>query len=237
MIELEGVWFRYPGSDGYVLRNASLSVERGDSLAIVGENGSGKSTLLMVTAGLLRPERGRVLFEGKDLRSLVPDVRRRIGIVFQDPDDQLFNSTVYDELAYTLRQLGWSEADVRRRVLEVAGALGLTRVLERHPFKLSYGEKKLVAIASAIAHEPDVLMLDEPTAYLSGSSSRLVTGLVARMLEEGRTLIAVSHDARLLKLCRRLAVLSNGALKLYESLGEALNDREVREALGIAEPL
>jgi len=233
LIEVEGVWFRYPGSEAYVLRGASLRVLRGDFLAVVGENGSGKSTLLMLIAGLLRPERGRVLFEGRDIRSLLPGVRRRLGVVFQDPDDQLFNASVYDEIAYTPRQLGWSSDLVRRRVAELAELLGIEPLLHRHPLKLSYGEKKLVAVAAALAHDPDVLILDEPTAYLSGGRARLVLNLLDRLHREGRTVVAASHDPRVVRRAGSVALLSEGRLRLYGSAEAALGDPPVLDALGL----
>jgi cobalt/nickel transport system ATP-binding protein len=131
-LELVDVWFRYPGLSDYVLRGVNLKITNGLTV-IVGENGSGKTTLLMIMAGLLRPERDKVLFNGMDIFKEIRHVRDIMGVVFQDPDDQLFNFTVYDEIAYTIRQMGFSEDYIRRRITEVSELLGIKHLLDRNP--------------------------------------------------------------------------------------------------------
>ncbi|MEM2794045.1 MAG: ABC transporter ATP-binding protein, partial [Candidatus Methanomethylicia archaeon] len=138
MLRVENVCFKYPGGVE-VLKNVSFTASRGEVVAVVGPNGSGKTTLLMIAAGLLEPSKGLVLLDNKPLKEQLPEARRRIGLVFQDPDDQLFNPTVYDEIAFTLRQLLHTEKDVDKRVSEVAWKFNLVDILDKPPYKLSIG--------------------------------------------------------------------------------------------------
>ena len=234
IIDVINVWFRYPGFNDFVLRDVSLSVEHNESLMVVGENGSGKTTLLTLMAGLLRPERGSVLFEGKDIYSQLPGVRRRIGFVFQDPDDQLFNPTVYDELAYTVRQLGLGESDVRKLVMDVADRFGIKHLLNRSPFRLSYGEKKLVSLASAIVHNPDVLILDEPTAFLSRSRTEHISKILRDLHRQGMTMVVATHDMGMLNLANRLALIRGGGVVAFNNVEDALANDYVRDVMGLS---
>ena len=233
VIDIINVWFRYPGFNDFVLRDASLNVERNESLMVVGENGSGKTTLLALMAGLLRPERGSVLFEGKDVYSQLPGVRRRIGFAFQDPDDQLFNPTVYDELAYTVRQLGLGEGDVRKLVMDVAEKFGIKHLLNRSPFRLSYGEKKLVSLASAVVHNPDVLILDEPTAFLSRSRTEHISKILRDLRRQGMTMVIATHDMGMLSLANRLALIRDGGVAVFNNVEDALANDYVRDVMGL----
>lgn len=187
------VWFTYPGGVR-ALKGLTCSVSEGEVTVLLGPNGAGKTTLLLVMAGLLEPERGRVLFKGKDVRELGPEVRKHIGVVFQDPDDQLFCPTVFDDVAFALRQLGLPEAEVEARVIEVARELGIERLLNRPPFRLSYGEKRKVALATALVYEPEVLLLDEPIASLSPKYVAFVKELLLGGREQGKTFVVATQD-------------------------------------------
>lgn len=192
-IEARGVWFSY-SSGAHVLRGASLKASGGEAVAVVGPTGSGKTTLLLILAGLLAPERGEVLLDGAPLSSQLPGARRRIGVLFQNPEDQLFNATVYDEIAYALRRLGLSERAVEARVHDVASRLGVQGLLDRPPFRLSAGQKKLVALASILVYDPDILILDEPTANLDGQGFSLVTRVILESLGQGKVVVFSTHD-------------------------------------------
>lgn len=210
MLKVENVYFKYP--DGVeVLKNISLTASRGEVVAIIGPNGSGKTTLLMIAAGLLEPSKGLVLLNDKPLKKQLPEARRRIGLVFQDPDDQLFNPTVYDEIAFTLRQLLPTEKDVDIRVNEVAEKFKLGNILDKPPYKLSIGEKRRVTLASILAYNPEVLLLDEPTANLSSKYIEEVEGIIVEAREASKTIIVASHDVEFIaRVADRIYILTNG---------------------------
>jgi len=219
-LELVDVWFRYPGLSDYVLRGVNLKITNGLTV-IVGENGSGKTTLLMIMAGLLRPERGKVLFNGMDIFKEIRHIRGIMGVVFQDPDDQLFNFTVYDELAYTIRQ-----------ITEVSELLGIKHLLDRNPFRLSYGEKKLVTIASALVHDPKIILLDEPTAFLSRRHARRIVSIIRQLSSNSKTLIIATHDPCLLSITKSVVVLQNGIAETM-SVADAYSDDYISDLLGL----
>ncbi len=195
---LKDVWFSYPGSNAPVLRGVTLELRRSELILVRGPNGSGKSTLLLVAAGLLKPEQGEVLLDGVPLQSQLPAARRRIGITFQNPDDQFFNATVYDEIAFALRQLKLGENAVRERVAEVAETLHIENLLERPPFRLSGGEKVKVALASVLVYDPDILLLDEPTAYLTSEAKETVLRILTDLRDRGRAIAITANDPYLM---------------------------------------
>jgi len=210
MLRVENVYFKYPGGLE-VLRGVSFTANKGEVVAVVGPNGSGKTTLLMVAAGLLEPSRGLVLLDGKPLREQLPEARRRIGLVFQDPDDQLFNPTVYDEIAFTLRQILPTERDVNRRVFEVAGKFKLENILDKPPYKLSIGEKRRVTLASILAYDPEVLLLDEPTANLSSRYVEEIEEILMEAKKSHKTVTVASHDVEFIaRVADRIYILNNG---------------------------
>lgn len=195
LLELQGVWYRYPGALDYALKDVSLVVEEGHAYIVAGPNGAGKTTLLLVMAGLLEPEKGRVLFGGKPLEEQLPGARRHIGLLFQNPEYMLFNPVVYDEIAYVPRQLYASEEDVRRAVEEAFKIVGLKHeLLTRPPYMLSYGEKKLVALASILSYKPRLLLLDEPYTNLSRDYVGKINNIIRRHVEEGGSAVIVCHE-------------------------------------------
>ncbi len=187
------IWFKYSGNE-YVLRNANITIDPGSITVIVGPTGSGKTTLLLILSGLLKPFKGMVYYNGRLLQEVFPDIKKHIGVLFQDPNDQLFNSTVYDEIAYSLRTLGLSEDDVRSRVFLVSRLLGVEHLLSKRPYSLSMGEKKKVALASIIVYDPDVLFLDEPLANLDYSNSRLLEKIILDFKRSRKNVVVTTHS-------------------------------------------
>ncbi len=182
---LRDVWFRYPGGE-WVLRGVSAEFVSGRTYVIEGLNGAGKTTLLLVMAGLLEPEKGEVLLDGEPVAGDKPSIRRRFGILFQSPDYMLFNPTVYEEIAYGPRQLMRDSDKLKRAVLSALKAVGLPeRYLSRPTHALSYGEKKLVALASIISYGPDILLLDEPCSNLSPAFIEHVCSIVSEVVGGG----------------------------------------------------
>jgi cobalt/nickel transport system ATP-binding protein len=188
-------------SGGAALSGIDLTVESGQHVAVVGANGSGKSTLLKMLDGLVFPTSGEIIAFGAPLTedaledaAFRRDFRSRVGFVFQDADVQLFCASVLDELAFGPLQLGLPEAEVRRRVHDVAEHLRIEKLLDRAPYSLSGGEKKRVAIASVIAMEPHVLLLDEPTNALDPRSQVWLLDVLDEWRREGRTVVMATHD-------------------------------------------
>nr|WP_230972250.1 energy-coupling factor ABC transporter ATP-binding protein [Archaeoglobus neptunius] len=231
VIEAENVSYDYP--DGSVgVRDVSIEISEGERIGLIGANGSGKSTLILLLAGLVRPKEGRIRIFGKTPdKKNIEEIRRRVGVVFQNPDDFLFNPSVRDELLYVPRQLEWSDEEMERAVNRFAGIFGITHVLEKPPFRLSGGEKKKVEIASVLIYSPEVLFLDEPTAYVDGKTKRQIM----KILESYKgTLVIATHE---LDVAARLVdrfVLLNLEHRVEAAGGkEVLEDTELLERAGV----
>ena len=198
------------------LENVSFSVERGEFIGVIGHTGSGKSTLMQHLNGLLKPTSGQVLLDGKDIwsdKKLTRQSRFRVGLVFQYPEYQLFEETVYKDIAFGPKNMGLSKEEIDRRVREAAGFVGLTEEqLEVSPFDLSGGQKRRVAIAGVIAMEPEVLILDEPTAGLDPEGREgVLRNIESYRKAKNATIMMVSHSMNdVARLASRLLVM-NGA--------------------------
>ena len=209
-LEAEGLVYGYTRRLPPVLRGVSLRACQGEVVAVLGPTGSGKTTLLFLLAGLLEPWKGEVRLSGRRVGDWA---RPLIGILFQDPREQLFNPTVLDEIAYTLRALGADDAEEKAR--RVAERLGLGGLLDRNPLRLSVGQQKLVALAAAIAHEPRVLLLDEPTANLDRRGYMALSRVIRETVARGGIVVASTHDADfVLEHAERLYVIDRGRISL-----------------------
>ncbi len=217
-IELEGVRHVYsPGTPFAVeaLKGVSLGVAAGEVLGVIGGTGSGKSTLVQHLNLLLVPTAGRVLVDGKDARSMSPSgLRRRVGLVFQSPEQALFAPTVEEDVAFAPQRLGLGEEEVRERVRDTLEFLGARHLASRSPFALSGGEKRRVAIAGVLAMGPEVLVLDEPTAGLDPHARADLISLVASLRASGMTVVFVSHDLdEVAEVADRVCVLEGGEVR------------------------
>jgi cobalt/nickel transport system ATP-binding protein len=230
LFELDQVTFRYEGLTA--LRSLSLAVPDSTRVALVGANGSGKSTLLRLLDALYFADAGSVRFRGQllDEAHLADDsfaaaFRRSVGLVFQNPDVQLFNPTVFDEVAFGPLQLGWPKAEVRARVADTMERMRLADLGDRAPQRLSGGEKKRVALASVLVMDPDVLLLDEPTAALDPRSRSEIIDLLLGWSGGTKTVITATHDLDALEeIADRCCVLQAGALVADGPPGEILRD-------------
>ena len=200
VIQMKDITFKYTEQET-ALNNINLTVYQGEKLVLLGANGSGKSTLLKVMAGLIFPQNGLYEAFGHiiDEKNLEKEAfsnafRRRVGVVFQNADTQLFSSEVWDEIAFGPLQLELSEEQVGRRVEEVIRILGLDHLRHRPPYHLSGGEKKKVAIASVLSTNPQVLLLDEPAAGLDPKTQRWLIDLLVELNKAGKTLVTATHD-------------------------------------------
>ncbi len=198
------------------LENVSFSVERGEFIGVIGHTGSGKSTLMQHLNGLLKPTSGSILLDGRDIwedKAFTRQCRFRVGLVFQYPEYQLFEETVYKDIAFGPKNMGLKETEIDRRVREAAGFVGITaQQLEMSPFDLSGGQKRRVAIAGVIAMEPDVLILDEPTAGLDPEGrEEILRNINDYRMAKNATVMMVSHSmADVARMADRLLVM-NGA--------------------------
>ena len=198
--DLEKVHFDYPGGEN-ALRDIDLTIDRGERIVLLGANGSGKSTLLKILDRLVFPQQGAVRAFGQllDEAHLNNDefnhwFRRQVGFVFQDSDAQLFSPNVWEEIAFGPLHMDLDPGQVRQRVADILDLFDLHRLKDRPPFKLSGGEKRKVALASVLAVNPSVLMLDEPTAGLDPRTQRWLTDMLVRLGQAGKTLITATHD-------------------------------------------
>lgn len=217
------------------LDNISFSVERGEFIGIIGHTGSGKSTLIQHLNGLLKPTSGKVLLDDEDIwesKKSIRQARFRVGLVFQYPEYQLFEETVYKDIAFGPKNMGLSQQEIDRRVREAAGFVGLTeQQLKASPFDLSGGQKRRVAIAGVIAMEPEVLILDEPTAGLDPvGRDEILSNIMAYRTTKNATILMVSHSmSDVARLTDRLLVLNGATLamdgtpkQIFENASELL---------------
>ena len=229
LYELKGVSYSYLDKFS-ALNNVDVSIKTGERIAILGANGSGKSTLLLMLAGLIFPSKGGIKFLGRDLTEGI-FFRSKVGIVFQNPDIQLFNSNVADEILFGLLQLGLPEKDIRNRLENSLSAMGIKHLRDRHPQYLSIGEKKRVAIASVLAMEPDVFLLDEPTAGLDPRTTRHLIETISTLSEKGRTTITATQDIHIVpEIADRAIILSEDKIVIKDGdMRDILRDKELLE--------
>lgn len=227
-VHVEGLRFTYP--DGReVLRGLDLHVDEGERLAILGPNGAGKTTLALHLNGILRPEAGTVRIGELALSDdTVAEIRRQVGLVFQDPNDQLFMPTVHQDVAFGPANLGLSGSDLTQRTAEALAAVEGEHLSERAPHHLSDGERRRVAIATVLAMRPDVLVLDEPTMGLDPAGRRELIGTLEGI---GMTHIMITHDLPLaLELCERAVIIDGGRIVADAPTPNLLRDRATLEA-------
>ncbi|MEM1556097.1 MAG: ABC transporter ATP-binding protein [Candidatus Bathyarchaeia archaeon] len=208
------------------LRGVSLSISDGEFVAIMGQNGAGKTTLVKHFIGLLRPTRGRVLVDGVDTRNAsVAELARKVGFVFQNPDHQLFSETVEEEIAFALRNFGFSEKTIKERVDWALNLLDLTRYRKTSPFMLSGGERKRVALASVLAWDPKILILDEPTIGQDAYQKERLRHFIIQLNQQGKTVIVVTHDIEFVAECEpRVILMANGRIIADGEAREVLTD-------------
>ncbi|MBP1926584.1 cobalt/nickel transport system ATP-binding protein [Sedimentibacter acidaminivorans] len=231
---LKNIFYTYP--DGKkAINGISFEINHGESVAIVGSNGAGKSTLLLSMVGILSPDSGDIrIGDLAVIKKNFSTIRQKIGFTFQNADDQLFNATVYDDVAFGPRSYKLSEIEVKKRVERALEIVGASHLMERPPYKLSGGEKRSVSIASVLSMEPDILLMDEPSSALDPKSRRRLINLLKDFTH---TKIIATHDLDLvLDVCERTIVLGNGQILADGSTQKILNDGELLDRCGLEKP-
>ena len=235
IVEFKNVFFRYP--DGTeALKGVNFRITHGESVGVVGANGAGKSTLLQHMNGYLMPTSGTVTIGDLTLTGKTKrEFRKKVGIVFQNPDDQLFMPTVFDDVAFGPLNLGMDEASVRERVRKALGMVNSLDLQDKPPHHLSSGQKSAVAIASVMAMEPDILAMDEPAANLDPRSRR---SLISLLKTFKHSKIIASHDLDLiLDVCERCIVIGGGAVVADGPSAEILSNKSLLEENNLELPL
>lgn len=230
-VEFKNVSYTYPNGKR-ALQDVSFRIGHGEKVALLGRNGAGKSTLMLQTNGLLLPSEGEVNIGGIPVtKKTLPTVRQSVGMVFQNPDDQLFMPTVEEDVAFGPLNMKLPQEEVERRVTEALTAVGCLDLLKRSPMQLSGGQKRRVAIATVLSMEPSIMVMDEPTSNLDWGARENVIAILENFMH---TCIIATHDLGLIKrLCQRIIVLDDGKVIADGPSREIFSDQELIERLGI----
>jgi len=228
MIELQNINIVYPDKT-VAIKNLTHKIETGESIALVGGNGAGKTSLILGLCGILSFD-GTIVIDELNFsktnanKKILEQVRKKIGVVFQNPDDQLFMSTIYDDIAFGLRNMKIAENEIKNRITDVLEKLNIMHLMDKTTLKLSGGEKRLCAIATVLVMQPDIIILDEPTAFLDPKAKKILVKVLNNL---HLTKIIATHDLDFAKqICQTSLVLKNGEKFISGNINEVLNDDE-----------
>ncbi len=243
-IEINNVSFSYfqdydEGSKkNTVLKNVSLGIERGEFVAVLGHNGSGKSTLAKLLNAINLPEEGTVLINGMDTKNdeNLYNIRRTVGMVFQNPDNQIVATVVEEDVAFALENIGVEPNEIRRRVDEALKTVGMYEYREHAPHKLSGGQKQRVAIAGVLAMKPDCIVLDEPTAMLDPIGRREIMSTIKELNEMGVTIVLITHYMDEAAQAKRVVVIDSGRIVMDDNPKRVFSQMETLCSLGLDVP-
>lgn len=234
-VVVDSLSYRYLSSERFVLKNINFSIKQGEIVAVYGLSGCGKSTLGLCLGGIIPHYlggelKGRVLVNGKDTKDYkVAQLALEVGLVFQDPDTQLFSPTIEDEIAFAPENLCLPPEEVGRRVNEIINMLDLGEFRQRNPSQLSGGQKYLVALGAVLALEPGILVLDEVMAQLDAEGKERIKAILENLSRDGKTIVIIEHDPESLSIADRIIVLEDGALIRDGWASELLADKEFLE--------
>ncbi len=237
MISVENVSFHYT-TGPEVLQNVNLQMNDGEFIAIMGENGAGKTTLVKMFNGLLKPTHGKVLVDGTDThQKSVAQLSRDVGLIFQNPDHQLFAETVAEELSFSLKNFGFKEDVIQRRVTTLLTALDLERYEKSSPFVLSGGERKRVALAAILSWDPKHVIMDEPTIGQDYLQKDRLRNFIVQLVSQRKTVVIVTHDIEFVAECKpRIVLLSRGQIVADGPAAEILTNAPVIEQASLVMP-
>jgi len=239
ILTIRNLSFEYPSKPPVkALENINFSVKKGEFVAIVGKNGSGKTTLMKCLVGLLKPTEGEVLYRGENILDFPAVERvRRISLVLQNPDHQLFSMSVEAEIKFGLKNLGYSVDEMERRLNFVLGLVGLEGQRDTHPFQLSFGDKKKLAVASIVAIDPEILILDEPTTGQDYKGRREICDLALELNKAGKTVLMVTHDMDLVaRYARRMIIMNDGRVIFDGSVRDGFRHVDLLKEAGLTPP-
>ena len=243
MIKTQDLTFTYPGTEDQVntraLRGVDVTIERGSFVVILGHNGSGKSTLAKPFNAVLLPSGGKVYVEGMDTmdESLLLEIRRRVGMVFQNPDNQIVANVVEEDVAFAPENLGVPSAEIRKRVDDALEAVGMTQFVKHAPHLLSGGQKQRIAIAGVLAMKPECIVLDEATAMLDPIGRREVLAAVEKLnREQGITVVLITHHMNEAEHADRVIVMNDGLVVMDGKPREVFTRKKELEDIGLAVP-
>ncbi|MCJ7423853.1 energy-coupling factor ABC transporter ATP-binding protein [Candidatus Bathyarchaeota archaeon] len=237
MIETKDVWFTYP-SGTEALRGVTVTIKEGEFVAIMGQNGAGKTTLVKHFNGLLKPTKGHVLVDKTDVTKVtVATLAKSVGFVFQNPDHQLFSETVEEEISFGLKNFGFAENVTEKRVTWALNLLGLTQYRKTSPFMLSGGERKRVALASVLAWDPKILILDEPTIGQDYQQKEKLRQFIMQMETQKKTVVIVTHDVEFVAECNpRILLMREGKIVADGEAKKILTNSDLLTMASIVPP-
>lgn len=236
-LELKNVSYAYP--NGYTaVEDVSMAFEKGEAVAIIGQNGAGKTTTVKLMNGLLRPTKGEILVEGESTADkTTASIARKVGYVFQNPDDQIFQESIYKEISYGLVKQKMDREEVKKRTLEAARLCGLEKDLEEHPYNLPYSKRKFITIAAIAAMDPQVIILDEPTAGQDRESTRLLGKIVHELAGKGKIVITITHDMEfVVDYFKRVIVMAEKKKRRDAGPREIFWDKELLKFSSLKQP-
>lgn len=236
-LELKNVSFAYP--NGYkAVEDVSMKFEEGEAVAIIGQNGAGKTTTVKLMNGLLRPTEGEVFVAGESTKGkTTASIAKNVGYVFQNPDDQIFQDSIYKEISYGLVKQKLNSAEIKRRTLEAAKLCGLEDDLEDHPYNLPYSKRKFITIAAIVAMDPEVIILDEPTAGQDRRSTELLGEIIHKLAGMNKIVITITHDMEfVVKYFRRVIVMAEKKKRRDATPQEIFWDEELLKFSSLKQP-
>jgi len=236
-ISVEHLTFRYPNGHE-ALRDVTLAIETGRIAALIGKNGAGKTTLARHFNGLLKPTSGKVIVRGVDAsKKSTSEMAREVGYVFQNPEDQLFGSSVLEEAAFGPRNLGMSEEQARRRVETSLSTVGLLPYVAEHPYNMTYGQRKMLCLASVLAMDTSIVIMDEPNAGQDYQGLSLLGSILEQLKQAGKTVLIISHDMEFVAShCEDVVLMCDGRIIAHDSTRRVLSDQSKLELSGARPP-
>ena len=246
ILEVKNLTHTYGGDSFFItdaVKNVNFSIEKGEIVGIIGHTGSGKSTLVQHLNGLLKPTEGEVLLEDKNIwdnPKQIRNVRSRVGLVFQYPEYQLFEDTVYKDIAFGPKNMGLSDDEINARIIEISKIVGIKQeYFEKSPFDLSGGEKRRVAIAGVMAMQPEIIIFDEPVAGLDPKGRNDVIRMIADYRNKyNATVLIISHNMEdMALLADKLIVMSNGELQMFDTTENVFRQHEFLQSIGLNVPM
>lgn len=234
MIKVEDVTFKYKNSDSKVLNNLSFSVNDGEIIAIVGENGSGKSTIGKLIAGITKLKEGKVVIDDLDISKDYDKLQKKIGIVFQNPENQIIFNNIYDEISFTLK--GLNKEEIENRIEESLKEVDMLEFKDKDLYNLSLGQKQRIVIAEVLAKKPKYIILDEPTTMIDSSGKEKIYKIIKNLKSKGYTIICITNLADEILLADRTLILKDGTITKEIMKNELIDNVEVLQENGIVVP-